>query len=129
MAACSSSSTAPPPCAPSWSSTTALTALRQIPRKDDLRYSAIIYNPKMDKGKSQLSAQLVINRGSRIIFQGPVQALDVKGADDTQVVKIGQIGVSKLTPGSYVLTLIVKDELADKDNPPLVRSIDFNVVE
>lgn len=108
---------------------TALTALRQIPRKDDLRYTAIIYNPKMDKGKSQLSAQLVINRGSRIIFQGPIQALDVKGADDTQVVKIGQIGVSKLSPGSYVLTLIIKDELADKDNQPLVRSIDFNVVE
>lgn len=108
---------------------TALTALRQIPRKDDLRYTAIIYNPKMEKGKSQLSAQLAINRGGRVIFQGPVQALDLKGADDTQVVKIGQIGVSKLSPGSYVLTLIVKDELADKNAPPLVRSIDFNVVD
>ncbi|MFL6284918.1 MAG: hypothetical protein ACJ74Q_17380, partial [Pyrinomonadaceae bacterium] len=75
------------------------------------------------------SAQLAINRGGRVIFQGPVQALDVKGADDTQVVKIGQIGVSKLSPGSYVLTLIVKDELGDKNAPPLVRSIDFNVVD
>ena len=53
----------------------------------------------------------------------------LKGADDTQVVKIGQIGVSKLSPSSYVLTLIIKDELADKDAPPLVRSIDFNVVD
>lgn len=107
----------------------ALTALRMVPRKGDLRYSVVVYNAKLEKGSPQLSAQLVINRGDRIIFQGPVSAVDLRGADGSQFVKVGQIGVSKLLPGAYVLTLIVKDDLADKNAPPLLRSIDFNIVD
>jgi VWFA-related protein len=107
----------------------ALTALRQISRKDDLRYSAVVYNAKLDKDKPQLSAQLTISRGDKVIFQGPVQGLDVRGADASQFVKVGQIGISKLPPGRYVLTLAVTDTLADKKNQPLVRSIDFSVVD
>jgi VWFA-related protein len=107
----------------------ALTALRMVPRKGDLRYSVIVYNAKLEKGSPQLSTQMVINRGDRVIFQGPVSAVDLRGADSSQFVKVGQFGVSKLLPGSYVLTLIIKDDLADKNAPPLLRSIDFNVVE
>jgi hypothetical protein len=92
----------------------ALTALRMVPRKGDLRYSVIVYNAKLEKGSPQLSAQLIINRGDRVIFQGPVSAVDLRGADGSQFVKVGQIGVSKLLPGPYVLTLIIKDDLADK---------------
>jgi VWFA-related protein len=107
----------------------ALTALRQIPRKDDLRYSAVIYNPKLDHGKSQLSARMILSRGDKIIFDGPVQTVEVAGADGSQVVKIGQIGVGKLQPARYVLTLVVTDALADKKAQTLARSIDFYVVD
>jgi VWFA-related protein len=106
----------------------ALTALRQIPRKDDLRFTAVVYNPKLAGGAPKLSTQLVISRGERVVFQGPVQAIEVK-AGDGQFIKVGQIGVSKLAPGRHVLTFIVTDELADKKTGQLVRSIDFNVVD
>lgn len=106
-----------------------LTALRQISRKDDLRYSAIIYNAKLDKGKPQVNSELVISRGGKIIFRQPGQSVDLHGADASQVIKLGQIGISKLSPGHYVLTLIVTDQLADKKTQTLMRSIDFNVVE
>jgi VWFA-related protein len=107
----------------------ALTALRQISRKDDLRYSAVVYNPKLDHGKSQLSTQLIIARPDKVIFNGPVQAIEVASPDGTQVAKVGQIGLGKLQPGHYTLTFIITDALADKKTPPLARTIDFNVVE
>ncbi|HEX8353220.1 MAG TPA: VWA domain-containing protein [Pyrinomonadaceae bacterium] len=106
----------------------ALTALRQVPRKSDLRFSAVVYNPKLDKGSPKLTTQLVISRGERVVFQGPVQSIEVK-AGDAQFIKVGQIGVSKLSQGRHVLTFIVTDELADKKSGRLVRSIDFNVVD
>lgn len=106
-----------------------LTALRQIPRKDDLRFSAIVYNPKLDKDKPQLTAQLVLSRGDKVIFQQPVQTVDLRGGDSSQFVKVGQIGLSKLSPGYYVLTFIVTDALADKKNQTITRSIDFNITD
>ena len=107
----------------------ALTALRQVSRASDLRYSAVIYNAKLDKGKSQINTQLIITRDDKTIFNQPVQAVDVRGASDSQVVKIGQIGLSKLPPGHYVLTLVVTDTLADKKTQKLARSIDFNIID
>ena len=106
----------------------ALTALRQIRRKDDLRFSAVVYNPKLAGGSPKLSTQLVISRGDRVVFQGPVQSIEVK-AGEGQFIKLGQIGVSKLAAGRHVLTFIVTDDLADKKNAQLARSIDFNVVD
>jgi VWFA-related protein len=107
----------------------ALTALRQISRKDDLRFSTIVYNMKLDKDKPQLTAQLVLSRGDKILFQQPVQTVDLKGGDASQIVKVGQIGLSKLSTGHYVLTLIVTDTLADKKNQTLTRSIDFSITD
>ena len=106
-----------------------LTALRQISRKNDLRYSAVVYNAKLEGGKPQLNAQLTISRGDRVIFQGPVQGVDIRGGDASQIVKVGQIGISKLAAGRYVLTLAVTDTLADKKTPTLVRRIDFSIVD
>ncbi len=108
---------------------TALTALRQISRKNDLRYSVVVYNPKLDKDKTQLTTRLIISRAGKIIFQGAVQAIDLRGADASQAVKVGQIGLSKLSTGHYVLTLEVTDALSDKKNQTLVRSIDFNIID
>lgn len=107
----------------------ALTALRQIPRKDDLRYSAIVYYPKLDHGKPQLTAQMILARPDKVVFNGPVQAVEVSSPDGSQVVKVGQIGLSKLQPGHYTLTFIITDALADKKAQTLARSIDFNVVD
>lgn len=104
-----------------------LLALRHLKRNQDLRYSAIIYNAKMDAGKSQLRSQVIISQGTNVLFREPEQPVVMQGADATQLVKIGQIGLSKVQPGRYVLTMIVTDPLAPKGNQTLSRSIDFIV--
>jgi hypothetical protein len=108
---------------------TPLTALRQISRKDDLRFSVVVYNAKLDKDKPQLSTRLTISRTDKIIFQGPIEGIDLHGADTSQTIRIGQIGLSKLAPGHYFLTLEVTDSLADKKNQTLARTIDFNIID
>ena len=108
---------------------TALTAVRQLSRKNDLRYSAVIYNAKLNGGKPQLRSQTIISRGTQVIYRGPEQPITPRGADPAQVVMIEQIGLPKLAPGHYVLTLIVTDALADKRAGQLTRSIDFTLVQ
>jgi hypothetical protein len=108
---------------------TALTALRQVSRKDDLRFSVVVYNAKLDKAKPELTTRLTISRADKVIFQGPVEGVNLQGADASQAIRIGQIGLSKLSTGHYFLTLEVTDNLADKKNQTLVRTIDFTVVD
>lgn len=106
-----------------------LSALRQIPRKDDLRFSAVVYNPKLEGGKPQLTARLILTRGGATIFDQPVQTVDIRGADDSQFVKLGQIGLNRLQPGHYVLTFVLTDTLADKKVQTLARSTDFQITD
>ncbi|HZT59383.1 MAG TPA: VWA domain-containing protein [Pyrinomonadaceae bacterium] len=106
-----------------------LSALRQIPRKDDLRFSAIVYNPKLQGGKPQITGRLILQRGGATIFDQPVQTVDIRGSDDTQFLKLGQIGLSRLQPGHYILTFVLTDTLADKKVQTLARSIDFQVTD
>ena len=105
-----------------------LQALRQISRKQDLRYAAIVYNPKLSGGQPQLRTQLIITNGDKVLFQEPEQALNgpVSGI---QVVKVGQVALAKVTPGHYVLTLVTTDTLGDKKLRTVSRSIDFTVVD
>jgi hypothetical protein len=103
-----------------------LTALRQLPRKDDLRYAAVIYFPKVSDGKVQLTTQAVVSRGDKVVFQEAEQPVTGPLQND-QVVKIGQLGLSKAQPGRYVLTLLIKE--TGKKDRGIVRSVDFNLVE
>jgi VWFA-related protein len=105
---------------------TPLLALRQISRKQDLRYAALVYNAKVAGGKPQLRSQVIISKGGKIVYQEPEQAFEPAGA--SPVTKVGQIGLSKVPPGRYVLTLLVNDPLADKKSHIVGRSIDFTVV-
>jgi VWFA-related protein len=103
-----------------------LQALRQLDRKQDLRYLALIYNPKQKDGKPQLRSQMIISQGGKVLFREPEEAVETRGA--APVVKMGQLGLSKVAPGRYVLTLVVTDTLLDKKEQTLSRSIDFTVV-
>lgn len=103
-----------------------LLALRQLTRKLDLRYVEMIYNPKLKDGKPQLNSEMIISQGSKILFREPQQPVDSNGSGP--VTKIGQLGLSGVAPGRYVLTLVITDTLADKKNQTLARSIDFTVV-
>ena len=100
-------------------------SLRQIPRSKELRYATVIYNAKRDGSKIRVRTQLVISQGGNILFKEPEQ--DVNGTDPAKILKFGQLGVSRVKPGRYVLTLIVTDLLADKKFQTISRSIDFTV--
>jgi hypothetical protein len=103
-----------------------LLAIRQLSRKQDLRYAALLYNPKLKDGKPQLRSQLIISQGNKVLLREPEQPLESNGS--APITKIGQFGLSNVAPGRYVLTLVVTDPLADKKFQTTARSIDFTVV-
>jgi VWFA-related protein len=104
-----------------------LQAQRRLSRKQDLRYAAIIYNPKLEGGKPALISQLIVSQGNRVLFKEPEQPL-TGPLTGFQVVKIGQLVLSKVAKGTYVLTLAITDTL-DKKDRRIFRSIDFTVVD
>jgi VWFA-related protein len=101
-------------------------ALRQFSRKQELRYVAMIYNPKLKDGKPQLRSQMIITQGNKELYREPEQPVDSNGS--APVTKMGQLGLAKVAPGHYVLTLVITDTLADKKTQTLSHSIDFTVV-
>lgn len=104
-----------------------LSATRVVSRKKDLRYAVVVCNAKLDNGKPQARSQLIISQGGKLLFKEPEQPIQTPGAAG-QFVKVGQIGLSKVSPGRYVLTLVVTDPLAEKKRQIVSRSVDFTVV-
>ncbi|MGQ0760660.1 MAG: VWA domain-containing protein [Acidobacteriota bacterium] len=105
-----------------------LAATRVISRKQDLRYALVVYNAKLDNNKPQARSQLIISQGGRMLFKEPEQPVQTPGTAAGQFIKVGQLGLSKVAPGRYVLTLVVTDPLADKKRQIVSRSVDFMVV-
>ncbi len=105
---------------------TPLLAVRQLSRKQDLRYAAIIYNAKSSSGGPQVKTQVIISQGGKILYREPESAVASNGAS-SPLTKIGQVGLSGVSPGRYVLSLVVTDPLADKKSQIVARSIDFTV--
>ena len=103
-----------------------LLAARQLTRSQELRYAATIYNAKLRDGKPQLTSQMFITQGNKVLFREPEQP--VVSSSVSPVVKVGQLGLARVPPGKYVLTLVITDQLADKKSQTLSRSLDFNVV-
>jgi VWFA-related protein len=101
-----------------------MSALRQLPRAQDLRYAAIIYNPKLAEGKTELRSQTIISRDGKIVYQEPETPI-TSAVQDNQVMKVGQLGLQKAQPGHYMLTLVVTDANADKQSRTIIRSVDF----
>lgn len=105
-----------------------LTALRQLPRTHDLRYALVVYNPKLSGTQTQLRSQVMVSQGKNVIFKEAESG--VSGTpQDGQMVKIGQLGLAKAKPGRYVLTLVLTDPLAKKEERTIVRSVDFYLVD
>ena len=105
---------------------TPLTAIRNVPQTNDVRYAVLIYNPKLKDGQPKLTSQLIISQGGKVLLREPEQA--VEAIANNQHAKIGQFGVSKMQPGRYTLTVVITDTLADKKKQTISRSLDFTVV-
>jgi VWFA-related protein len=106
-----------------------LTAVRQLSRKQDLRYTAIVYNAKLEAGKPRLLTQTILSRDERVVYRSPERPAAPRGSDASQLAVVEQLGLAKLSPGHYLLTFVVTDALADKKEPPLTRSIDFTITD
>jgi VWFA-related protein len=106
-----------------------LAATRVISRKQELRYAVVVYNPKLDNNKPHAKSQLMISQGGKLLFKEQEQPVQTPGTAAGQFIKLGQIGLSKVAPGRYVLTLVVTDPLADKKRQIVSRSVDFTVVD
>jgi hypothetical protein len=102
--------------------------LRQLPRAQDLRYAVLVYNAKVADGKSQLSAQTIISRDGKIVYQEP-EAPITSAVENNQVAKIGQLGLQKAHPGHYILTIVITDPQADKQSRKIIRNVDFMLTD
>jgi VWFA-related protein len=105
-----------------------LAATRAISRSQELRYVAVVYNAKPEGNKSQVRSKLIISQLGKVLFEEPEQLLQTQGKSPGQLVKVGQLGLSTVSPGRYVLTLVVTDPLADKKRQVVSRSVDFTVM-
>jgi hypothetical protein len=106
---------------------TPMLAARRLTRKQDLRYAVMIHNAKLKDGKPQLMTQAIISQAGNIVYQEPEQPLEV--SNPAQIVKIGQLGLSKVKPGKYFLTINITDLNADKKYGKVSRTVDFNVTQ
>lgn len=107
---------------------TPITGSRQISRKQDVRYAAIIYNAKQKDGKPQLRTQLTISQNGQVLLKEQEEALETSLKNSSQFIKVGQVGLSSVRPGRYTMTLVITDTLADKKAQTITRSMDFIVV-
>jgi VWFA-related protein len=106
---------------------TPMLAARRLTRKQDLRYAVMIHNAKLKDGKPQLVTQAIISQAGNIVYQEPETPLEV--SNPAQVVKIGQLGLSKVKPGKYFLTVNVTDLNGDKKYGKVSRTVDFTITQ
>jgi len=106
-----------------------LPATRIISRQQELRYAVVVYNAKLEGNKPQAKSQLMISQNGNLLFKEPEQPVQTPGSAAGQFIKVGQLGLTKVNPGRYVLTLVITDPLADKKRQIVSRSVDFTVVD
>lgn len=98
-------------------------------RKQDLRYGLLVYNPKVKDGAAVVTADVTISRDGKPLYHVADQHLKPVGGKGTELIDIGQVGLSHVGKGRYRLTVIATDTLADKKTQSKVRSVDFTVVD
>jgi VWFA-related protein len=108
-------------------------AVRQFQRGANLIAVYAVYNALVNKATPlvQLTAQTRIFRDGKLIFTGEPASLNVSGQTDLQRL-IGESRLSigpELSPGDYVLQIIVEDRLGKEKNRRTSQWIDFEVVK
>jgi VWFA-related protein len=108
-------------------------AVRRFRRGMVMQYGYAIYNATPDKatGRPQLQTQIRVFRDGKELFAGRVQPLDTSGQLNVkQLAAVGglQLG-SNMTPGEYILQIIVIDPLAKEKHRTATQWIDFEIVK
>jgi hypothetical protein len=71
---------------------------------------------------------MIISKDGNVLLREPEQDVPPPTDSSRPVAKIGQFGVSRMSPGHYLLTLIITDTLADKKYQTVSHSLDFTVL-
>jgi VWFA-related protein len=108
-------------------------ATRQFKPGQNLQYSLVIYNARLDKATSQpqLHTQMRLFRDGEPIFSGQDKALGAVSQADLKRIAVGgalQLGTN-MAPGEYVLQITASDSLADEKHRTATQWIDFEVVK
>jgi hypothetical protein len=108
-------------------------AHRRVRQGMTIRYSYTIYNAIQDRAAAQpqLRTQMLIFRDGKQVYAGTALAFDASAqTDPKRLAAGGRLRISpELTPGQYVLQVLVTDE-SNKDKPrTITQSSDFEVVD
>ena len=108
-------------------------ATRQLKRGQQLQYSVIVYNARLDRAtaKPQLQKQVRFFRDGALVFSGKVQPLgETSQPDPKRIAILGAVKLGgDLIPGEYVLQITVTDPLADEKHRVATQWIDFEIVK
>jgi VWFA-related protein len=108
-------------------------AVRHLSRGMVLTYAYFIYNARLDKtsNRPQLTTQVRLFLDGKQVFTGSQlpyptgQQADLKRLPVAGGIQLG----SDMTPGEYVLQVVVTDLLADEKHRITTQSIDFQIVK
>lgn len=104
-------------------------AIRRFHAGAMLEYGYEVYNARLDKATrlQQLQSQIRLFRDNQLVFTGKV--LNLKGQfDRKKLVAVGQFPLSpSLSPGDYVLQVIVIDGLAKEKHAVTTQWIEFEI--
>lgn len=106
-------------------------AIRRFRQSSNLFYAYVIYMAQIDKttGSPSLTAEARIFHDGKLIYAGPLKAIDTAGQSDLDRINAGGgLQLNSLTPGEYVLQILVKDRLADEKLGTATQWIDFEIV-
>lgn len=108
-------------------------AVRRFQRGMALQYDYAIFNAKADKtsGRPQLQTQVRLFRDGQPVFTGNPKPLDTSNQKDPKRLVAGgalRLGTD-MTPGEYVLQVIVTDTLAKDQDRAATQWIDFDIVK
>ena len=104
-------------------------AMRKFRRGMVMQYGYVIYNAKVVP-TPQLTTQMRLFRDGKTIFTGKIAPLSLTGQTDLKRITAGgflQIGTD-MTPGEYVLQVVVTDALAKDKYRTATQWMDFEIV-
>jgi hypothetical protein len=108
-------------------------AVRRFRRGLVMSYNYVVYNAVADKatGSPRIQTQIRIFRDGKEVFTGRVQPFDASGQPDLKRLLAGgalQLG-TQMTPGEYILQVIITDPLAKEKYRTATQWIDFEIVK
>jgi len=104
-------------------------AIRKLAQGMILSYSYTIYNAEVkETGRPQLETQTFLFREGKQVFAGKLSAFDPGSQADMKRLRVtGGLRIGpELTPGEYVLQVVVTDKLRARPNS-VVQSLDFSI--